>query len=114
MSDSPRPKHATKRAMPRFRLSSRAESDLAEIADYTIETFGLEQARRYIDGLEACRPVGTVDRSRSGEPGCSRIQAAWFGLGQPFTAGGTPITTPAGLAAFSGSASARRRVYGIG
>ena len=40
--------------MPRFRLSSRAESDLAEIADYTIETFGLEQARRYIDGLEAC------------------------------------------------------------
>ena len=40
--------------MPRFRLSSRAESDLAGIADYTIETFGLEQARRYIDGLEAC------------------------------------------------------------
>ncbi len=38
--------------MPRYRLSSRAESDLAEIADYTIEAFGIEQARRYMDGLE--------------------------------------------------------------
>lgn len=36
------------------RLSSRAESDLAEIADYTIEAFGIEQAGRYIAGLEAC------------------------------------------------------------
>ncbi len=40
--------------MPRFRLSSRAESDLSEIADFTIEAFGLDQARRYVDGLEAC------------------------------------------------------------
>ena len=40
--------------MPRSRLSSRAESDLSEIADYTIETFGIEQARCYMDGLEAC------------------------------------------------------------
>ena len=37
-----------------FRLSPRAETDLAEIADYTIETFGVEQARRYRDGLVAC------------------------------------------------------------
>ena len=37
-----------------FRLSHRAETDLAEIADYTIETFGVEQARRYRDDLEAC------------------------------------------------------------
>jgi len=37
-----------------FRLTSRAESDLAEIADYTIETFGIEQARRYRDALESC------------------------------------------------------------
>jgi len=37
-----------------FRLTSRAESDLAKIADYTIEDFGLEQARRYRDALEAC------------------------------------------------------------
>ena len=40
--------------MPRYKLSSRAESDLSEIADYTIESFGIEQARRYMDGLEAC------------------------------------------------------------
>ena len=40
--------------MPRFRLSSRGEADLAEIADYTIESFGTEQARRYIEGLEVC------------------------------------------------------------
>ena len=40
--------------MARFRLSSRCESDLAEIADYTIEAFGVEQARNYIEGLEAC------------------------------------------------------------
>jgi toxin ParE1/3/4 len=37
-----------------FRLTSRAESDLTEIADYTIETFGIEQARRYRDALESC------------------------------------------------------------
>ena len=36
------------------RLSSRAESDLAEIADYTIEAVGIEQARRYLAGLETC------------------------------------------------------------
>ena len=40
--------------MCNFRLTSRAESDLAEIADYTIETFGIEQARRYRDALDAC------------------------------------------------------------
>jgi toxin ParE1/3/4 len=37
-----------------FRLSRLAIADLAEIADYTIETFGIEQARVYRDGLEAC------------------------------------------------------------
>jgi hypothetical protein len=35
-----------------YRLTSSAESDLAEIADYTIENFGIEQARRYRDALE--------------------------------------------------------------
>lgn len=40
--------------MADFRLSPRAETDLAEIAAYTIETFGVEQARRYRDDLEAC------------------------------------------------------------
>ena len=40
--------------MADYRLSSRAQADLAGIADYTIETFGLRQARRYRDELEAC------------------------------------------------------------
>ena len=40
--------------MADYRLSSLAETDLAGIADYTIETFGIEQARRYRDEFEAC------------------------------------------------------------
>jgi toxin ParE1/3/4 len=40
--------------MGNYRLTSRAESDLAEIADYTIGNFGIEQARRYRDALETC------------------------------------------------------------
>ena len=40
--------------MAEIRLTSRAEADLAGIADYTIETFDIEQARRYRDDLEAC------------------------------------------------------------
>ena len=47
-----RQKHDTERRMRDFRLTSCAESDLAEIADYTIETFGIEQARRYRNALE--------------------------------------------------------------
>ena len=37
-----------------YRLTSRAESDLAKIADYTIGKFGIDQARRYRDALESC------------------------------------------------------------
>ena len=37
--------------MARYELAAAAEADLAAIADYTIETFGIEQARRYRDGL---------------------------------------------------------------
>ncbi|GJL56132.1 MAG: toxin ParE1 [Nitrospirales bacterium] len=40
--------------MARYQLSVRAQSDLDEIADYTINTFGIEQARRYRDSLETC------------------------------------------------------------
>ena len=40
--------------MPEYRLSSSAEADLAGIAGYTIETFGIEQARRYRDAFEVC------------------------------------------------------------
>ena len=38
--------------MNRLVLSSRADKDLAGIADYTIEQFGIEQARHYRNGLE--------------------------------------------------------------
>ena len=40
--------------MADYRFSSRAEADLAGIADYTIRTFGIEQAHRYRDALETC------------------------------------------------------------
>ena len=40
--------------MADYRLGSRAEVDLAGVADYIIETFGIRQARRYRDELEAC------------------------------------------------------------
>lgn len=40
--------------MPDYRLSTRAVADLARIADYTIEQFGIEQARRYRNELETC------------------------------------------------------------
>ena len=40
--------------MAEYRLSSRAEGDLGAIADYTIDNFGVEQARRYGDEFEKC------------------------------------------------------------
>ena len=40
--------------MAELRLSRRAETDLAEIADYTIREFGIDQARRYRDQFQAC------------------------------------------------------------
>jgi len=36
------------------RFSRRAEADLLAIADYTLRTWGKDQAVRYLDGLEAC------------------------------------------------------------
>lgn len=40
--------------MPAFRFSNRAESDLLNIGDYTLRTWGKSQAARYISELEAC------------------------------------------------------------
>ena len=40
--------------MGNYRLSRRAASDLEEIADYTIERFGIQQARTYRDELKSC------------------------------------------------------------
>ncbi|MBB3983679.1 toxin ParE1/3/4 [Sphingobium fontiphilum] len=39
---------------PSYTLSKAAERDLAQIAAYTIETFGIEQALAYRDGLIGC------------------------------------------------------------
>ena len=40
--------------MPDYRLSAAAADDLAEIADYSFEQFGIEQALQYGDQLEQC------------------------------------------------------------
>jgi toxin ParE1/3/4 len=37
-----------------FHFSRRAEADLREIGSYTLQTWGVDQAIRYIDQLEAC------------------------------------------------------------
>ena len=47
-------KDITKPSMNSYRLSRLAATDLQEIAEYTIERFGIEQARRYRDGLKTC------------------------------------------------------------
>ena len=40
--------------MPKYRLSRKAEEDIDDIASYTIEQFGIEQARTYRDSMIAC------------------------------------------------------------
>lgn len=40
--------------MSEYQLSRRAATDLEAIADYTIERFGIKQARHYRDQLSAC------------------------------------------------------------
>jgi toxin ParE1/3/4 len=37
-----------------YQLSKLARLDLIDIADYTVETWGQDQALRYLDSLEAC------------------------------------------------------------
>jgi toxin ParE1/3/4 len=37
-----------------YQLSKLARLDLIDIADYTVDTWGPEQAQRYLDSLEAC------------------------------------------------------------
>ena len=43
--------------MAKFRLTTRAVLDLSEIADFTIQSFGIEQARFYRDGFNNCFEV---------------------------------------------------------
>ena len=40
--------------MSKFHFSVRAHGDLLEIAEYTLSTWGAEQALLYMDELEAC------------------------------------------------------------
>jgi toxin ParE1/3/4 len=40
--------------VPEYRLSRLARLDLIEIADYTVDTWGPDQAYRYLDSLDAC------------------------------------------------------------
>ena len=65
--------------MADLRLSRRAAGDLAEIADYTIAEFGIDQARRYRDQLRACFQslLANPQLGRSAEevaPGLRRIR----------------------------------------
>ncbi|MEH6660818.1 MAG: type II toxin-antitoxin system RelE/ParE family toxin [Parasphingorhabdus sp.] len=65
--------------MADLRLSRRAASDLAEIADYTISEFGIEQARLYRDQFQACFQslLANPQLGRSAEevaPGLRRIR----------------------------------------
>lgn len=65
--------------MPELRLSRRAASDLAEIADYTISEFGIDQARQYRDQFQACFQslLDNPQLGRSAEevsPGLRRIR----------------------------------------
>lgn len=51
--------------MARYILSKGAQKDIVGIADYTIENFGIKQARKYRDGLISC----FEDLSKSPERG---------------------------------------------
>ena len=61
--------------MPNYRFSRLARLDLIEIADYTVDTWGLQQSIRYLDSLEGC--FRQLARSPGiGRP-CERIQPGY-------------------------------------
>jgi len=53
--------------LPGYRFSKQARLDLIEIADYTLDRWGLKQGERYLDGLDDCfkRLVQTPQMGRS-------------------------------------------------
>ena len=61
--------------MPTYRLSKLARLDLMDIADYTVDTWGPEQAQRYLDSLEACFNR-LAKAPRIGRP-CDRIRPGY-------------------------------------
>jgi plasmid stabilization system protein ParE len=58
-----------------YRFSKLARLDLIDIADYTVDTWGVEQALRYLDSLDACfnRLAKTPQIGRR----CDRILAGY-------------------------------------
>jgi len=65
--------------LPAYQLSKLARLDLIDIADYTVDAWGLEQTLRYLDSLEACfnRLVKAPEMGRSCNqifPGYRRIE----------------------------------------
>jgi toxin ParE1/3/4 len=53
--------------LQRYRFSRLAKLDLIEIADYTVDMWGVAQAERYLDGLDECfkRLVQTPQTGRA-------------------------------------------------
>ncbi len=65
--------------MSGYRLSRLAETDLTDIATYTLDRWGLDQTVRYIDALETCcdRLVNQPELGRACaqvRPGLRRIE----------------------------------------
>lgn len=54
MTSGLKPKRGTWHRVADYRLTRRAALDLEGIATFTIERFGVEQARRYRDALKLC------------------------------------------------------------
>ncbi len=62
--------------MPSFRFTRRAESDLQEIADYSLSMWGETQCLRYIDSLEQC--CQRLAESPSQGRACNDLQPGYF------------------------------------
>jgi toxin ParE1/3/4 len=58
-----------------FNLSKLAREDLFEIADYTLDTWGFDQAGRYVDGLAGCFSR-LAQNPEMGRP-CDRIRRGY-------------------------------------
>lgn len=61
--------------MADYRLSPRAQRDLEEVFDYTVDRWGLPQAIRYIDLIEAaCAELAEAPRLAQG---CDQIRPGY-------------------------------------
>lgn len=61
--------------MAAYRLSELARADLLAIADYTLDTWGEEQAHRHLDDLEKC--LGRVAQSPGLGRSCDRVRRGY-------------------------------------